>query len=230
MKILIVDDDKKFTNELEQDIYTFFKEKQDKAIITVINDHFNRIELVDCYHIVFLDIELITDNGLNIAKHLRDLDNNVMIVFVSSKNNLVFKTFVVKPFYFLRKSNYKKDLIYLFEMLDNYLKKNTLISLDSRATKVHIPIDSIIYIESREHQLSIHSKKDIYYDSSSLSTFLSKISNTNFVQIHKSYIINLDYLKGINKSEVLLFENTRLPIGRKYKDSFYEKYQDYLIK
>lgn len=230
MKILIVDDDKKFTNTLEQDIYNFFKKKQDKATITVINDHFNEIEMIDSYHIVFLDIDLITNNGLNIAKQLRDLDNNVMIVFISSRSNLVFKTFVVKPFYFLRKANYKKDLIYFFEMLDSFFKKNTLISLDSRATKVHIPIDSIIYIESREHQLSIHSKKDIYYDSSSLSNFLSKLSNINFVQIHKSYIINLDYLKGINKSEVLLFENTRLPIGRKYKDSFYERYQDYLIK
>lgn len=115
-------------------------------------------------------------------------------------------------------------------MLDNYFKKNTLISLDSRATRVHIPVDSIIYIESREHQLTIHSKKDVYYDSSSLTAFLIKLSSLNFIQIHKSYIINLDYLKGINKNEILLFDNTRIPIGRKYRDLFYERYQEYLIK
>lgn len=230
MKVLIVDDDKKFTDVLENDIHTFFHNKQDKAIITVVNDHFKELDMINKYHIVFLDIDLITDDGLMIAKELRDIDNNVLIVFVSSRSNLVFKSFVVKPFYFLRKSNYKIDLIYFFEMLDKYFKKNTLISLDSRATKVHIPVDSIVYVESREHQLSIHSKNEIYYDSSSLYHFLQKLSNINFVQIHKSYIINLDYLKGIEKGEVLLIENIKLPIGRKYRDSFYESYQNYLIK
>lgn len=230
VKILIIDDDKKFTNTLKDDIKNFFQKTNDKAIITVINDEFDQVDLFDNYHIVFLDIDLITNNGLIIAKQLRELDNNVMIVFISSRSNLVFKTFVVNPFYFLRKANYKKDLIYFFEMLDNYFKKNTLISLDSRATRVHIPVDSIIYIESREHQLTIHSKKDVYYDSSSLTAFLIKLSSLNFIQIHKSYIINLDYLKGINKNEILLFDNTRIPIGRKYRDLFYERYQEYLIK
>lgn len=230
MEILIVDDDKSFTDVLENDIHTFFHKKQDKAIITVVNNNFKELNMINKYHIVFLDIDLVTDNGLKIAKQLRDFDNNVLIVFVSSRSNLVFKSFVVKPFYFLRKSNYKTDLNYFFEMLDNYFKKNTLISLDSRATKVHIPVDSIVYVESHQHQLSIHSKNEIYFDSSSLYNFLKKLSNINFVQIHKSYIINLDYLKGIEKGEVLLTENTRLPIGRKYRDSFYESYQDYLIK
>lgn len=230
MKVLIVDDDKKFAKVLENDVHTFFCHKQDKATITVVNNNFRELDMINKYHIVFLDIDLITDDGITIAKQLRDIDNNVMIVFVSSKSNLVFKSFVVKPFYFLRKSNYKIDLMYFFEMLDNYFKKNTLISLDSRATKVHIPADSIVYVESHDHQLSIHSKNEIYFDSSSLYKFLQKVSNTNFVQIHKSYIINLDYLKGIDKGEILLVENTRLPIGRKYRDSFYEKYQNYLIK
>lgn len=230
MKILIVDDDKKFTSILEQNILDFFKMKQDKANITIINDDFKGLELINEYHIVFLDIDLITENGLNIAKQLREMDNNVMIVFVSSRSNLVFKSFVVKPFFFIRKSNYKFDLIYFFEMLDNYFKKSTYIYLDSRSTEVHIPIDSIIYVESHEHQLWIYSKKDIYYDSSSLSNFLSKLNYINFVQIHKSYLINLDYLKGINKGEILLINNIKLPIGRKYKQAFFERYQEYLIK
>ena len=154
VKILIIDDDKKFTDTLKDDVIKFFQRIDDKAIITVINENFRQVDLFNNYHIVFLDIDLLTDNGLTIAKQLRELDSNAMIIFVSSRSNLVFKTFVVKPFYFLRKANYKKDLIYFFEMLDNYFKKNTLISLDSRATHVHIPLDSIIYIESREHQLT----------------------------------------------------------------------------
>lgn len=229
MKILIVDDDKTFTNILEHDIDKYFREKQNKATITVVNDNFDQLKITNNYHIVFLDIDLITEDGLMIAKQLREVDHSVMIVFVSSRSQLVFKTFVVKPFYFLRKSDYKADLMSFFEMLDNYFKKSALITLDSRATKVHIPIDSIIYIESHEHQLSIYSKKEIYFDSSSLSGILKKLNN-NFVRIHKFYIINLDYLKGITKGDILLTDNTRLPIGRKYKDLFFERYQEYLIK
>lgn len=229
MKILIVDDDSKFTSILEQDIYAYFTKHHDKATVTVINKNFNELEIVDKYHIVFLDIDLITENGLNIAKKIREIDNNVIIVFISSKSNLVFQTFVVKPFFFIRKSNYETDMNYFFEILDNYLKKNTYIYLDYRSTEVRIPLDSIIYIESHGHQLWVHSKNDVYYDSSSLSGFLSKHSYINFVQIHRSYIVNLDYLKGINKGEVLLIDNIKLPIGRKYKQIFFERYQEYLI-
>ena len=110
MKILIIDDDKKFTNTLKDDIKNFFQKTNDKAIITVINDEFDQVDLFDNYHIVFLDIDLITNNGLIIAKQLRELDNNVMIVFISSRSNLVFKTFVVKPFYFLKASEKNKKI------------------------------------------------------------------------------------------------------------------------
>ena len=230
MEILIIDDDKKFSYILKGDLHNHFKEKQDKAHITIINDHFNDVNYFNKYHIVFLDIDLVTDNGLEIAKQLRETDNNVIIVFISSKNTLVFKTFVVKPFFFIRKSDYKMDIIYFFEILNKYFKKNTFISLDSRATQVHIPIDSIIFVESHEHQLTIHSKKEVYYDSSSLSGFLQKLPDNNFLQIHKSYIINFDYLKGIEKGEILLMDGMKLPIGRKYKNIFFEKYQEYLIK
>ena len=163
MKILIIDDDKKFTDTLKDDVIKFFQRIDDKAIITVINENFRQVDLFNNYHIVFLDIDLLTDNGLTIAKQLRELDSNAMIIFVSSRSNLVFKTFVVN-------------------------------------------------------------------DSSSLTAFILKLASINFVQIHKSYIVNLDYLKGINKNEVLLFNNSRLPIGRKYRDLFYERYQEYLIK
>ena len=101
MKILIIDDDKKFTDTLKDDVIKFFQRIDDKAIITVINENFRQVDLFNNYHIVFLDIDLLTDNGLTIAKQLRELDSNAMIIFVSSRSNLVFKTFVVKPFYFL---------------------------------------------------------------------------------------------------------------------------------
>lgn len=230
MKILIVDDNRKFTNTLQEDIRKFFQKNQDKAIITVINNDFENMKFIDEYHIVFLDIHLLNENGLNIAKQLREVNHNVIIVFVSSNNNLVFKTFDVKPFFFIRKSHYKQDIDYFFNMLKTYFKTNTYIYLDSRSSMVHIPIDSILYIESHEHQLWVYSKKDIYYDNSTLTHFLSKLSYPNFAQIHKSYIINLDYLKRIDKNEILLLNHTRLPIGRKYKQTFLDKYQEYLIK
>ena len=98
VKILIIDDDKKFTDTLKDDVIKFFQRIDDKAIITVINENFRQVDLFNNYHIVFLDIDLLTDNGLTIAKQLRELDSNAMIIFVSSRSNLVFKTFVVSQF------------------------------------------------------------------------------------------------------------------------------------
>ena len=56
-----------------------------------------------------------------------------------------------------------------------------------------------------------------------LSSFIKEIDSNNFIQIHKSYIINKRFIQEIKNQEVILKEQTHLPIGRSYKESLKEQ-------
>ena len=56
-----------------------------------------------------------------------------------------------------------------------------------------------------------------------LSQFLKEIESTDFIQIHKSYVVNKRFIQEVKNQEVILKEQTHLPIGRSYKESLKEQ-------
>ena len=102
MNILICDDNTAFAMQLQKDINEYFHNPN--MITNVITDHFDQIE--GTYDVIFMDIELNDKNGIEIAKYHKD-KHNCLVIFTSSHENLVFNTFQVEPFQFIRKNHYK---------------------------------------------------------------------------------------------------------------------------
>ena len=106
MNILICDDNTAFAMQLQKDINEYFHNPN--MITNVITDHFDQIE--GTYDVIFMDIELNDKNGIEIAKYHKD-KHNCLVIFTSSHENLVFNTFQVEPFQFIRKNHYDYDKI-----------------------------------------------------------------------------------------------------------------------
>ena len=87
-----------------------------------------------------------------------------------------------------------------------------------------IEIKDIEYIESMSEYLKIF----VTGDKKPIITLLSMrkiesyLPDDTFMRIHRSYIVNLNRIKEINKLRVILDKDTYLPIGDNYKDKFYE--------
>lgn len=58
----------------------------------------------------------------------------------------------------------------------------------------------------------------------SLSLFIKELKSNDFIQIHKSFIVNKNFIKEIKSQEVILKDMTVLPIGRSYKSTLQNKY------
>ena len=123
MNIAIVDDDVDFSSELQQYVKKFIERLYTRYEIDIINNNFFNNTLDKTYDIVFLDIDLKEINGKNIGKKLLVSEANPIIIFVSSRDDLVFSSLSVRPFYFVRKSYLKQDLEEMFILLKTYLKK-----------------------------------------------------------------------------------------------------------
>lgn len=97
--------------------------------------------------------------------------------------------------------------------------QSLFIKTDGRIVK--ILVKDIRYVEGMSEYLKIHLASQPRPIVALLS--MKKLEDrlpSNFMRIHRSYIINLDEIQEVNKNRVILDENTYLPIGDLYKESF----------
>ena len=204
MNILICDDNTAFAMQLEKDISEYFHNPN--MNINVVTDHFDQIE--GTYDVIFMDIELNEKNGIEIAKYHKD-KHNCLVIFTSSHESLVFNTFQVDPFQFIRKNHYDYDKNIVFKQLkEKLLTLYITITLKDSKRSLQIPIQDI------------HSIVSIGQD------FCNNYINTTLVQIQKNMIINLQYVEDYNRN-IILYNNENLSVGRIYKNNFLHHYKEY---
>ena len=109
MNIAIVDDDVDFSSELQQYVKKFIERLYTRYEIDIINNNFFNNTLDKTYDIVFLDIDLKEINGINIGKKLLVSEANPIIIFVSSRDDLVFSSLSVRRNVYFVKDVFKRN-------------------------------------------------------------------------------------------------------------------------
>ena len=143
MKVLFCDDDLEMLKQLENDFKVYFK---------------NQIIELEKYDICFLDIDLKNEDGITLAKKLKTYNSQLIIIFISQREDLVFQTFSVQPFQFIRKKHYQEDIKEVFNQL-NYSLQQTTMSLKINHQKIYLnPLD-IISVISLDHDVIVTTEK-----------------------------------------------------------------------
>ena len=103
---------------------------------------------------------------------------------------------------------------------DFLLKKINTISLKSGKINYHIIKNNILYIESFRNYIVIHTSISNYTLRYTLKKIHKKLGN-EFIQCHKSYLVNLNNVICIKENTIELKNEVTLPIGNKYKQNLY---------
>ena len=180
------------------------------------------------YDILFLDIDMPEMNGIELSKIIRKEDFNGIIVFISNKEALVFETFQVQPFRFIRKNHFSEELGQLTTDILHYFKekKGTMIHVcEQHSDKVYsFNIAHIQYIEVIGKYWNVvtrHHETVIRYP---LSEFGALLRQFGFLMPHRSYLVNYRYIYSIQKNEIELDTGIRLPISRNRRDIIKQEY------
>lgn len=181
------------------------------------------------YQIYLLDIEMPGINGLEVAKKIRSVDQRAIIIFVTAFSDYVFSSFEVQPFRFVNKPIDKEKLEDVMHAAVNYIytsKKYIFISVEK--ARIQLPCETIMYFEGDKRKINVYTTEDKYSFYSKMSDLEKMIDNNWFVRIHVSYIVNMDYVKAIYTDEIVLNNNIRLPISKKYHKSVKLEHMRYL--
>ncbi len=213
-------------DDIQEDIKIIYNEfKKIKLDFEYKIDIFNNPEILLNKHmnlkydIVMLDIDMPQLTGFELAKKLKEYYNNVLIIFITSKPQLVFDSFKYRPISFLNKdalfelpSVFKdvyEELKLIYPTFDFY-KDNIL---------YNIALKDILYFKKDLNDIEIHTINEIYTIRASLKSIESKINNHTFVHLSKSLYTNSKYILNADFTNCLitLKDGEQLKFSRLYK-------------
>jgi len=178
--------------------------------------------------LVFLDVNLPDISGLDFIKTVKNPPAIIMTTAypeyaVSSFELDTIVDYLVKPFgfdRFLKAVNKAEDRLIKKDVVNQTVEDSIFLNVDKTLHK--IILNDILFLESDRNYITIVTQTQKLSFIDSLKNWNQKLPDLEFVQIHKSYIINAKYVTKISGNEVYI--NThRLPIGRTYKADLLKK-------
>ena len=164
--------------------------------------------------------DVIILESLSIISHLSEIQKNSILYVLDEKNN-IFDHQNIYVNYYIRNLSLYEDLYQAFlKSKDFLLKKINTISLKSGKINYHIIKNNILYIESFRNYIVIHTSISNYTLRYTLKKIHKKLGN-EFIQCHKSYLVNLNNVICIKENTIELKNEVTLPIGNKYKQNLY---------
>lgn len=224
------------------------EELQLERIYNMVNDNFEKLECVfeiskfiypkhfieanylNNFDVVFLDIDMPEMNGFDVAKHINTKSSNTIIVFVTSRDDLVFESFKVQPFRFIRKSNLKEEISEAVTSAYEEINNNSYeinIKIDNK--EYTIDINNILYIESRRNNIIIKTTDNKEFKCrDNISRKEKELEEHGFVRTHYGYLVNLKYVSKIEGFFAILKDNIKVPVSRSNKQFVQQKFITYV--
>jgi len=239
MKIAICDDKENDRNSLMK----LIKESIDSENI----DDEPEISLFECgedleYHysnrnspfdIIFLDILMSGKNGIKTAHEIRKNDNECIIIFTTVSTEYALEGYSVYAYNYIVKpltiDNFKTVFLKAKEVIDSKEQKSLCIKTGAKIQTIHYR--NIKYITSQGKKIFVFANQnEIIEGFYKLDDIESMIADPRFIRSHKSYLVNMDYIKSVEKYHFVLDDNTLIPIRQKDFAKIRQKYYDYIIK
>ena len=156
-------------------------------------------------------------SGVELAKRLRQLGAGLQIVFVTGYMEYIAEGYDVEALHFLIKpvTEEKMDTV-LGRAMERLKERESVLVLPQPDGYVRLPLYEIRYMEVVKNYVTVHGTED-YSVKRTLNELEKKLDNS-FFRIHRSYVVNLRFVKKVTRAEVVLKDNTLLPLSRKMYD------------
>lgn len=234
VNIVICENDKNDQEFVKAKVVEILDDLDIEYEIKVYNSGDDLLEGYDKYtDIILLDIQMDGLDGMETARKIREFDDNVEIIFITSFVEYALEGYEVNAYRYLLKPVKDENLMTsLINCLNdrNFVKRSIVIKEGD--TRIKISLKDIMYIEVQGNDITVHTLKDTYRTKGTMSNFETEINSDMFVRCHKSYLVNLEYIKSIKRYTSILVNDEEVPLSRnKYKeikDRFFEMIEDKL--
>lgn len=220
INILLCDDDKDFLQRLTEVVTSQPLPPGISACVTK-SAHSSAItdRQLSQYQIMFLDIDMDERSGMDIARRVRELHLDTIIIFVTNYPEFSMEGYEVRAFRYLLKQELEQKLPnYFRDALAELPRDDKVLRFSANAESFNIPYKDILYLESNQRVIYLYTVKpmqapDRFYGK--MEDLAAELEGDGFLRIQKSYLVNMAYIKKFNYDRVILLDGKELSVSQK---------------
>jgi len=237
LKAFVVDDEPLARDELA---YLLKRSKQIEIVgeSDCVESALEKISNLDL-DVIFLDIQLADESGIEIAAHINRLDHPPFIVFATAFDEYALQAFELNAVDYILKPFEEKRVLQtiekLYKLIENHKQAIPLLNQrhkfgNERPEKLAITIDEKIvivnisdihYIGTNEGKTVIAIENTKYSVSDSLVTFERKLQHSSIIRVHRAYLVNVDAIVEIepwfnSTYNLIMKDGEKVPVSRTY--------------
>ena len=231
MRIAIVEDEMEYRKTLRQFAERFSRENDTPL---EIREYENGIGLTEnykgAYDVIFLDIQLPLMDGLEVARHIRQFDQDVILIFVTNMAEFALRGYEVNAYDFVVKPivypAFEQKMKKVARIIGRRPSKYVMLPLGGSLLK--IPTSDVYYIETVNHRLYCHTVDGVKPMSAGTLTALEEqLTSEHFSRCNSCYLVNLRHVSAIEKDSVTV-GGSELKISRPRKKAFLKELTAYI--
>lgn len=204
----------------------------DKYVDYIVKEYTSGESLLveDFPDILFLDVELERIDGLLIKEIFYKLRVDTKLIYVSDSSDKMQLAFGKNVYGYLEKQvSYNEFWFYMERAVNDILDEKEVVYCKNNHRVERIYLREISYIKAygRYTQLFLHRKNEYRLCDFSFREWYLEMENKSFARCHRSYLVNLFYIKRISK-EIELLNEIKIPLSREMRAEFKQNYEGYM--
>ncbi|MGL6199431.1 MAG: LytR/AlgR family response regulator transcription factor [Lachnospiraceae bacterium] len=230
INIAIVEDELEYSNHIKEYLHRYEREYGEIFHITVFRDGDEiAIGYKSQFDIILMDIQMQFMDGMQAAEKIREVDSEVIIIFITNMTQYAIKgyqvdalDYVLKPIdYFSFSSRLERAIARMKNRVRHY------ITITVKGGTVKLDVSDVFFIESQRHNLVYHAKNKEYETTATLKETEEKIGKLGFCRVNKGCLINLEHVDGVWDGCARV-NGENIPISRARKNLFMEALTNYV--
>lgn len=230
IRIALVEDDGTYRAEFLEYLRRYEQESGQRFRITVFTDGDEiTAGYKGDYDLILMDIAMRFMDGMTAAEQIRRVDDEVVIIFITNMPQYVMKGYAVDALdYVLKPVNY-----YAFsQRIDRDLarmsnRRRRYISIPIKGGVQKLNVSNILYVEVRDHDLLYHTPTESVLSRGTLAEAEERLGSPQFFRCSKCYLVNLEYVDGVQGGDILL-AGERIAVSRAKKRDLMDALNNYI--
>lgn len=229
IKIAICDDEKIACETLKNKILSYMDVRTETCEVVCFYSAAGLLETPRSFDLFFLDIQMPDKDGIALARKIREREDESLIIFITVLAEYVYDAFEVEALNYICKPI---DDRRLQRTLDRAIRK--LQKAESKCLFVKtmnwckaVKLDDLYYCEVTNRTVHLHTKGGVITYYSKLGDIRKQL-DCRFVQCHRSYLVNLDYLLEYSNGQITLECGEHIPVSRLRHQDFMEAIMRYM--
>lgn len=219
IKIAFCDDDMEVLHQMNELLDRYRVERNEDITYAAFQSPFELLTEIEKGirpDILFLDVVMPGQNGMDVAKEIRQYDTNMKIIFLTSSPEFAVESYSVGAYFYQLKPIWEGSF---FRLMDAVLaecekkKKNSLI-LRSKDGITRIDLQQLEYCEVLGRKLLFHLENGAVLESAgSLDDLAGQLMQySNFFRPHRSFLVNMEYIQNISSRSIKMVNDAEIPI------------------